>query len=154
MFPFDITISSVTEMEHFSFQIGSYLLEHFHDSLILLEGELGTGKTAFTRGLGKALEIEDNINSPTFNLLNVYEGKSGKLFHYDLYRIQSFDEVIELGFTETWDEKSGIPAVHAIEWWKKAGDLIPDHVPAYIIEITYLPDNEDSRRLQGKKREK
>jgi len=151
MFPFNRTIRSASEMENLSAEIGAYLIKNFRNSIILLEGELGAGKTAFCRGLQKPLGIDDNINSPTFNLLNEYTGRFGILYHYDLYRIQSEQEIIETGFIDLWSEKSDMPAIHAIEWWKKAGNLIPDIFPNYLIQINFSDEYDETRTVHGEK---
>ena len=150
MFPFDMQIRSISETEDLSRTVALYLLDHFHDSALFLEGELGSGKTAFTRAMGRVLEIQDTINSPTFNLLNEYDGKKAKLFHYDLYRIQAPEEIIEMGFPEIWDEKYDMPAIHVIEWWKKAGIFLPDRIPCFSIQILFNRENEDARQILGK----
>lgn len=82
--------------------------------IILLEGDLGAGKTTFTKGLAKALGIEDEVTSPTFTILNVYESGRLKLNHLDMYRIESEDELAELGVEDCFDDD----AVTVIEWNK------------------------------------
>ncbi len=82
--------------------------------IILLDGELGAGKTTFTKGLAAALGIKDEVTSPTFGILNVYEGGRLKLNHLDMYRIESEDEISELGIEDCFDSD----AVTVIEWNK------------------------------------
>ena len=118
-------------------------------ALVLLEGELGAGKTAFCRGFREALGIAEIINSPTFNLLNEYEGLRGKLSHYDLYRLQGSEEADEAGFTEMWEE---MPApgegihIHAVEWWRRAEERFPVRAPTFLVRINYNLDNESEMR--------
>ncbi len=66
-----------------------------------LYGELGSGKTVLARGIARGLGITDDITSPTFTLLEIYEG-SPPLYHFDLYRIERVSEFVELGFEEYW----------------------------------------------------
>ncbi len=115
--------------------------------VVLLEGELGAGKTTFCRGLGTPLGIKENINSPTFNLLNEYTGERGRLFHYDLYRLSGEEEVEELGFSENWSRSSPEEReIHAIEWWERAPSLLPEHTPLYRIRLEYDVTEEEPVR--------
>lgn len=82
--------------------------------VVLLEGDLGAGKTTFTKGLAKALGVKEEVTSPTFTILNVYEDGRVKLNHLDMYRVESADELAELGIEECFDED----AVTVIEWNK------------------------------------
>lgn len=89
--------------------------------ILALHGELGAGKTCFVQGLALALGITDYVTSPTFNIVREYSGPRA-LIHVDLYRIQSPDELLVIGFEEYLDSN----AVVAIEWAERAGDLLPD----------------------------
>lgn len=82
--------------------------------VLLLDGDLGAGKTTFTKGLAKALGVKEEVTSPTFTILNVYEDGRLKLNHLDMYRVESSDELAELGIEECFDED----AVTVIEWNK------------------------------------
>ncbi len=88
--------------------------------VICLDGELGAGKTAFTKGFASALKIDENITSPTFNIVNTYEGFK-KLFHFDVYRIKYEDELDDIGF----DEYIFGDGVCLIEWAKNIKSSIP-----------------------------
>lgn len=79
--------------------------------IILYEGDLGAGKTTFTKGLAKSLGIKDVVTSPTFALVNEYYGGMS-LFHFDLYRIETFDDLYAIGFFDYLD-RGGIIAA---EW--------------------------------------
>jgi tRNA threonylcarbamoyladenosine biosynthesis protein TsaE len=104
--------------------------------IIALIGELGSGKTTFTKALGKALGIKHSIPSPTFVMMQEFEipkkisGRKLFLYHLDLYRTKSFAEVISLGITEWWGHPQ---AVTVIEW----ADKIQNHLPKGTI-IIYL----------------
>jgi tRNA threonylcarbamoyladenosine biosynthesis protein TsaE len=103
--------------------------------LILLDGKLGTGKTTFTQGLAQGLGITENVNSPTFTLLKEYAGQpqSGNLagdvsysrpalYHFDLYRLDNPDEIVDLGFEDYFFSDG----VSVIEWADKAGSFWPN----------------------------
>lgn len=79
--------------------------------VVLYEGDLGAGKTAFTKGIGAALGVEEPITSPTFAIVNEYEGTI-PLFHFDLYRLESFDDLYSIGFFD-YLRRGGIIAA---EW--------------------------------------
>ena len=94
--------------------------------LLLLAGDLGAGKTAFTQGFGAALGIDDLITSPTFTLVNTYEGRL-ELNHLDVYRLEGLGEVLDLGVPEMLDDGG----VTVIEW----GDAVAPALPADYLEI-------------------
>ncbi|MCG9875277.1 MAG: tRNA (adenosine(37)-N6)-threonylcarbamoyltransferase complex ATPase subunit type 1 TsaE [Leptospiraceae bacterium] len=97
-------------------------LEQQKLNIIALSGEMGAGKTTFTRNLLQYLGTPDLVNSPTFSLLNEYTLNNGmEIFHFDLYRLQDISEVDELGFESIWGHKG----LSIIEWWQKADELIP-----------------------------
>lgn len=89
--------------------------------VILYEGDLGAGKTAFTKGIALALGIEDTVTSPTFAVVNEYEGEI-PLFHFDLYRIESYDDLYSIGFFD-YLVRGGIMAC---EWSENIPDLAAD----------------------------
>ncbi len=88
--------------------------------IICLSGDLGTGKTAFTQGIAQALGIKEYITSPTFTIINEYQGTI-PLYHFDVYRISDYDELFEIGFEE-YIEKYGIVV---IEWAEMIKDTLP-----------------------------
>lgn len=90
--------------------------------IFALEGDMGVGKTQFTKGLAKAMEIRDLITSPTFALENEYGKGQNKLFHFDAWRIEDQNELSALGFEELIKNKSVI----VIEWAEKVADVIRD----------------------------
>lgn len=89
--------------------------------VILLEGDLGAGKTVFTKGIGRGLGVRELMTSPTFTLLNVYEGRL-KLYHFDLYRLASPEEAEEAGFYECADDPGGVTVA---EWPERLCGQIP-----------------------------
>jgi tRNA threonylcarbamoyladenosine biosynthesis protein TsaE len=108
--------------------------------LVLLAGDLGAGKTAFTQGFGAALGVSERITSPTFTLVNQYEGRL-VLNHIDAYRIEQLAEVLDIGLPELLDEGG----VTVIEW----GDAIVPALPAdfLLIQIT-MGDGDDDRTFE------
>lgn len=83
--------------------------------LVLLGGEMGAGKTSLTQGIARGLGLKTKVTSPTFVKLQIHEGKI-RLYHWDFYRLESMEELDELGAWETFHPKDG---VCVIEWWEK-----------------------------------
>ena len=97
--------------------------------VLLLDGEMGAGKTVFTKGIALALGINAEITSPTYAYLNDYDGK---LYHYDCYRLSSGEDAEALGLTEYFYGNG----VCVVEWSENIADVLPDnckshHLPAY-----------------------
>lgn len=86
--------------------------------IILYEGDMGAGKTHFTKGIARYLGVDDEVTSPTFALVNEYEGRL-PLFHFDLYRIDSYDDLYAIGFFDYLD-RGGIIAA---EWSENIAEL-------------------------------
>ena len=108
--------------------------------LVLLAGDMGAGKTTFTQGFGKALGVVEQVTSPTFTLVRTYEARI-PLLHVDAYRLDSLQEVIDLGMHELLDEG----AVALIEW----GDIIASMLPTDFLEIRLeFGEGDDDRRLR------
>lgn len=87
--------------------------------IICLDGNLGAGKTHFTKGIAKALGIGDVITSPTFTIVNEYRSNGILLLHFDLYRLESYDDLENIGFDEYMDQN----AISVIEWSEKIPDI-------------------------------
>jgi tRNA threonylcarbamoyladenosine biosynthesis protein TsaE len=94
--------------------------------LILLNGDLGAGKTTFTQGLAQAMGIRETVTSPTFTLVRSYQGSGPlRLLHADVYRLEHLQEVVDLGLPELIDDG----AVAVVEWGDVAASvLLPDHL--------------------------
>ncbi|PKO20098.1 tRNA (adenosine(37)-N6)-threonylcarbamoyltransferase complex ATPase subunit type 1 TsaE [candidate division BRC1 bacterium HGW-BRC1-1] len=110
--------------------------------VISLEGDLGAGKTFFTRVLAHALGVVDNVASPTFVLQRIYAVQDGPvrtLFHYDVYRLEHYDELADLGFEEMPDD-----AVALVEWGGKFVSALPAGTVRIIFEVT----GDEERRVQ------
>ncbi len=108
------------------------LLENVNSNILIFNGKMGVGKTTFIKALIQELGVEDYITSPTFSLVNEYE-KNGKLiFHFDLYRINSVEEVMDIGFEEYLENGSYI----FIEWPEKILHLLPTKYTEINIKTT------------------
>jgi len=95
-----------------------------------LHGDLGVGKTVFTKGLAKGLGIEEAVNSPTFTILQIYDTGRLPLYHFDVYRIEDPEEMEEVGFDDYIFGKG----VSIIEWPEKIEEILPEHVVSVTIE--------------------
>ena len=84
--------------------------------VVAFTGDLGAGKTAFTRGLARGLGIQERVTSPTFTIVNEYEGGRLPLFHFDMYRLSSSDELFDIG----WEDYLARGGVCAVEWSEHA----------------------------------
>lgn len=107
--------------------------------VVALRGGLGMGKTAFVRGLAAGLGYTGNVQSPTFTIVNEYEGGRLPLFHFDLYRLSSADELFEIGW-EDYLERGGVCAV---EWSENAENALGEAVS---VTIRRLAD--DQREIE------
>ena len=109
--------------------------EHFPGMVICLNGELGSGKTVFTKAFASALGIEEAVTSPTFNIIKEYQSGELPLYHMDVYRLDG--KVEELGLDEYFDGDG----VTIIEW----ADMISEHLPKERLDIDIRVTGEDSR---------
>lgn len=106
-------------------------------TVILFEGDLGAGKTTFTKGLAKGLGVTETVTSPTFALVNEYYGRL-PLFHFDLYRINSIDDLYAIGFFDYLD-RGGIIAA---EWSENIPELEKELKNVVKVRIDKLSDTE------------
>ena len=107
-------------------------------TVIAYRGDLGAGKTAFTRGLARGLGCSDMVTSPTYTIVNEYLGGRLPLFHFDMYRLHSSDDLFDIG----WEDYLDRQGVCAVEWSENVDDAMED---ALYITIEKL--GEDSRRI-------
>lgn len=102
-------------------ELGKRLAEKLEPgSVVAFTGDLGAGKTAFTGGLADGLGVSDRVTSPTYTIVNEYEGGRLPLFHFDLYRLESADELFDIGW-EDYLERGGVCAV---EWSERAAEAL------------------------------
>lgn len=107
--------------------------------LIVLAGDLGTGKTAFAQGFAKGLGIDEPVTSPAFILVRTYEGRL-PMIHLDVYRLDHIQELVDLGIAELLDEG----AVTLVEW----GDAVTPALPADFLEVRLeMPDDRPDDRM-------
>ena len=134
--------NSVEDTSAIAVEVASVLKK---GDIILYEGDMGAGKTAFTKGIAKCLEVDDEVTSPTFALVNEYYGKL-PLFHFDLYRIDSYDDLYAIGFFDYLD-RGGIIAA---EWSENISDLETELGEVIKIRIDKLSDNSRRITVSGK----
>ncbi len=111
-----------------------------------LKGELGTGKTVFTKGFAQGLGIDEHITSPTFTIVNEYRQGRIPLYHFDVYRIGDSDEMYDIGYEEYTDGEG----VCLIEWAELIEDIIPSDAVWITIEKDFAKDNECYRKIEVK----
>ena len=92
--------------------------------VICLIGELGAGKTNLTKSIAKGLGVKDYVTSPTFTLINEYKGANFPLYHFDVYRLEGVEDILDLGFEEYFYSKG----VTIVEWGNKIEKALPEDV--------------------------
>ena len=107
-------------------------------SILAYEGDLGAGKTAFTRGLARGLGAAEQVTSPTYTIVNEYLSGRMPLFHFDMYRLASSDDLWDIGW-EDYLERGGVCAV---EWSENVADPMED-----AITVCIQKTGEDSRKI-------
>ena len=130
------TTTSPAETEAVGIALGKRLQP---GTVIAYRGDLGAGKTAFTRGLAKGLGCTDMVTSPTYTIVNEYLSGRMPLFHFDMYRLASSDDLWDIGW-EDYLERGGVCAV---EWSENVADAMEDP-----ISITIEKLGEDTRRIR------
>ena len=107
-------------------------------TIIAYKGDLGAGKTAFTRGLARGLGAKESVTSPTYTIVNEYLSGRLPLFHFDMYRLRSADELFDIG----WDDYLERGGVCAVEWSENVADALENPITVTIEKL-----GEDSRRI-------
>ena len=102
--------------------------------IIVLNGELGAGKTKFTEGFLSCFGLENEISSPTFNIVNEYKNEKTTIYHFDVYRLSDIDEFYAIGGEEYFSK-----GICIIEW----GEIIKDALPKHYIKVDIQKDEED-----------
>lgn len=113
-------------------------------SVVAYYGDLGAGKTAFTRGLARGLGVSVPVTSPTYTIVNEYEGTRMPLFHFDLYRLTSDDDLFDIG----WDDYLERGGVCAVEWSERAPESMHDAIRV-TISRALSSDNERIISIEG-----
>lgn len=106
--------------------------------VIAYYGGLGAGKTAFTRGLAKGLGISDCVTSPTYTIVNEYLSGAMPLFHFDMYRLESADDLFDIG----WEDYLSRGGVCAVEWSENVDDALE---PTVSVKIARREDDDEAR---------
>lgn len=121
--------------------IGEELAQKLRGGDVLaFTGSLGMGKTAFTRGLARGLGCRGRVTSPTFTIVNEYEGRT-PLFHFDMYRLGSSDELFDIG----WDDYLARGGVCVVEWSERVSDALPEDT--IFVDIARTDEHEDWRTI-------
>ena len=116
----------------------NFVLKNINHNIILITGEVGTGKTTLIKEYCKLIGVEETVNSPTYTLINEYQNKRGKIVHMDLYRVKDINEINELGLFEYLENNIVI-----IEWPELILKMID--IKYSMINITFI--NEKERKL-------
>lgn len=125
----EIITHSKEETVKFAEEYGKILKK---GDVVLLKGEMGAGKTVFTKGVALSLGIKSEVTSPTYAYLNDYDGK---LFHYDCYRLSSGEDAEALGLTEYFYSDG----ICVIEWSENIADVLPEN--AKVVKIEKIDEN-------------
>ena len=131
----EVITNSPVETEKVGEKLAQQLLP---GAVIAYTGDLGAGKTAFTRGLARGLGCTEQVTSPTYTIVNEYLSGKMPLFHFDMYRLHSADDLFDIGW-EDYLERGGVCAV---EWSENVADALEDPITVTIEKL-----GEDSRRI-------
>ncbi len=129
--------SSPSETESLGARLAAYLLP---GQVIAFRGTLGAGKTAFTRGLARGLGITDPVTSPTYTIVNEHLGGRLPLFHFDMYRLHSGDDLFDIG----WDDYLERGGVCVVEWSENVEEALESPIT---VTIEKVPGQDDSRHI-------
>ncbi len=133
--PLEKNAYSVAETEKLGAELGEYLVSsNMENAFIAMYGDLGAGKTAFVRGIASSVTPSANVCSPTYTVVNEYHGGGRRFCHFDMYRIESEEDLYSIGFFD-YDG-----CMIAAEWCEKIPFALPD---SYVrVDITKLGENE------------
>ena len=132
----------ISKCEEDTIEFAAKIAKHLKKKdIILLSGELGSGKTKFVQGILKYFNLENEISSPTFTIVNEYNSTEAPIYHFDVYRLDDIDEFYAIGGEEYFEN-----GICLIEW----GEIIEDILPEDYIKITFAKDldNDDYRKLK------
>lgn len=120
--------------------VAEQLIAHSPTKVIRIDGDLGAGKTTLIAAAVKFLGVKDPANSPTFSIINTYEGHLGPIYHFDFYRLNHPDEALDIGLEEYLD--SSYPCF--VEW----GEKVAPHLPLKYDHFNLTQETSDSRILE------
>ena len=110
-------------------------------TVLAYRGDLGAGKTAFTRGLARGLGFTEAVTSPTYTIVNEYLGGRLPLFHFDMYRLSSADDLFDIG----WEDYLDRGGVCAVEWSENVAEALPEDT--VWVDIRRLEGEDNGRRI-------
>lgn len=129
----------ITNSEKETEELGAKIARELPDgSVVAFYGELGSGKTAFVRGMARGMGIDALVNSPTFTIVNEYVG-ARSLFHFDMYRLGSADELYDIG----WEDYLARNGVCAVEW----SENVPEAFDGSEIRVTIEKTSDTGRKI-------
>lgn len=131
-----IITNTPEETKNFAYKLASKLKGN---EIFAFYGDLGVGKTTFIRGLASFFGLENLVSSPTFSLMNEYQNDNAKIYHFDMYRINSFEDLESTGFFDYLDN-----GIFLIEWSENINEYLPGNVIKIKIEKT---NSEDGRMI-------
>lgn len=132
----------ISNSENETIELGKKIAQKLKKGdIIVLTGELGSGKTKLTEGILTYFDLQNEISSPTFTIVNEYDTNKFKIFHFDVYRLSDVDEFYAIGGEEYFEQ-----GVSIIEW----GEMIKEALPEKFINITFQRDleNENIRKIK------
>lgn len=118
--------------------VAAHIISNIKHNILLFDAPMGVGKTTLIKQICKQLGVKDAISSPTYSIVNEYEGKESLIYHFDFYRINDIEEAYHIGFEEYLESNAWI----FIEWPDKVLDLLPE--TAITIKIN---SKEDGKRV-------
>ncbi len=133
----DYITRSAAETERLGAALAERLLP---GDVVAFYGDLGAGKTAFTRGLARGLGINEPVTSPTYTIVNEYPQGRIPLFHFDMFRLHDADELFDLG----WEDYLGRGGVCAVEWSENVSEALEDPIT---VTICKHPEDENLRTI-------
>ena len=133
----EIITNTPEETKNFAYKLASKLKGN---EILAFYGDLGVGKTTFIRGLASFFGLENLVSSPTFSLVNEYQNANAKIYHFDMYRIHSFEDLESTGFFDYLDNG----CVLAVEWSENIENALPEEK---LIKIEFSRGKNDESRI-------
>jgi tRNA threonylcarbamoyladenosine biosynthesis protein TsaE len=128
----NITLNSLLDLEEAAKTLLAFNKEN---KIFVFYGEMGAGKTTFIKAICTELGVRDTVSSPTFSIVNEYEGNGRTIYHFDFYRIKTLQEAFDIGYEEYFYSGD----ICLIEWPEKVQELLPEH---YVrVDITTIDPN-------------
>lgn len=121
-----IITNTSKETENFAYRLASNLKGN---EILAFYGDLGAGKTTFIRGIARFFNVENLVSSPTFSLVNEYQNENVKIYHFDMYRVHSLEDLESTGFFDYMDD-----GIFLVEWSENIDEYLPENVIKIKIE--------------------